>query len=320
MLQIFTGYSYAQNSSVLPAYLEDMGSYLYNALYQFHQVYPTVAQNDVYLAGEMYSGKYLLLVGHTIHKKNPLSHIKIRLKGLYIGAGFTDPENMLEYSVFMYQIGLIDYTKMKEIQNMEESIRKGIRSQKYDNAQQQLLSVWIEMELVGFDYAMDFTQPNATFDTHIFDFLQSSAFRDAFQLQNSTFYPESVDIAMAGSGRSLKAVSEEDALKSAKHLLPLLLKHYRVLFFGGQFDMVVPYVHVANFLRLLEWDGAEMYYNHDKTQRHSWYVDNELTGYYKNVLNLTEILIRNASHMVDASQPKWGRKLLQDFIEDKFTN
>lgn len=319
-MQIFTGYSYAQNNSVVPAYLEDMGSYLYNALYQFHQVYPTVVQNDVYLAGEMYSGKYLLLLGHTIHKKNPLSHIKIRLKGLYIGAGFVDPENMLEYSMFMYQIGLIDYTKMKEIQNMEESIRKGIRSQKYANAQQQLLSVWIEMELVGFNYAMDFTQPNSTFDSRVFDYLQSDDFRDAFQLHNATFYPKSVEKETTVTGRSLKAIYEEDALKTAKHLLPPLLKHYRILFFGGQFDMVVPYVHVANFLRLLEWDGAEIYYNHDKTQRHNWFVDEELCGYYKSVWNLTEILVRNASHMVDASQPQWGRKLLQDFVQNKFTN
>lgn len=317
-MQIFAGYSYAQNTSVLFAYLEDMGSYLYDALYQFHQVFPTVAQNDVYLAGEMYSGKYLLLVGHTIHKKNPLSHIKIRLKGLYIGAGFTDPENMLEYSAFMYQIGLIDYTKMREIQNMEESIRKGIRSQKYDNAQQQLLSVWIEMELVGFANPMDFTQPNANFSADVFDFLQSAQFRDAFQLQNATFYPEHVDVEMAGSGRTLKAICEEDALKTAKHLLPPLLKHYRIIYFGGQFDLIVPYVHIANFLRLLEWDGAETYYNHDKTQRHTWFVDGELTGYYKNVHNLTEIMVRNASHMVDASQPRWGRQLLKDFIEDKF--
>ena len=125
---------------------------------------------------------------------------------------------------------------------------------------------------------------------------------------------------MAGSGRTLKAITEEDALRSAKHLLPALLKHYRVLYFGGQFDLVVPYVHVANFLRLLEWDGAEIYYNHDKTGRRNWLVDGELAGYYKRALNLTEILVRNASHMVDASQPKWGRTLLRHFVQNKFAN
>ncbi len=320
IFQIFTGYSYAQNTSNILAYLEEMGSFLYDALYQFYQIFPNLSHNELYLAGEMYCGKYLLLLGQVIHKKNPISHVKMQLQGFYMGSAFSDPENMFEYSSLMYQIGLIDFSKMKEIQNMEESIRKGIRSQKYDSAQQQLLSVWIEMQLAGFEFPVDFTKPNASFEPQVLAFLQSPAFRQVFHLESKIFYPCNENVVINSAGRTLKAILEEDILKSVKHLIPPLLDNYRMLFYAGQFDLLVPYVHVTNFLRLLDWHGAEAYYNPEKTPRYNWYVDGDLAGYRKSAFNLTEVLVRNASQMVDASQPKWGLNLISSFINNNFEN
>lgn len=312
------GYSYAQNASHVIPFLEDLGTYLYDALFQFYQIYSNIAGNDLYLSGEMYSGKYLLLLGHVIHRRNPISHLKMHLKGLIIGSGFSDPENMLQYSAFMYQIGLIDYTKMKEIQNMEESIKRSIRSYKFEIAQQQLLSVWIEMQLIGFDFPMDFTRANKSFDPIVFQFLQSTNFRNALNLQQQTFYQRNDVLPMIIGNRSLRAILEANILQTAKYLLPNLLDHYRVLYYCGQFDMLVPYVHVTNFIKQLEWKGAEIYFNSEKIPRNNWYVDNELAGYWKSVYNLTDVLVRNASQMIDVSQPKWAFNLIKTFLKNGF--
>lgn len=304
------------------AILEDHGFFLYEALYQFYQIFPELINTQLYLAGEMFSGKYILLLAYTIHQRNPISHIKMPLQGLYIGSGYCDPLTMMDYSALLYQIGMIDFDRMKDIENLEEAIRKGIRAKRYVTAHQQLQSIWIEIQNIGFDFPMDFTQPDRNYEYHIFDYLNSPQFRELFNLHDATFYSpyDKVNVSLDATKKPehVKMLIEQDALRSAKKVLPLLLDNYRILFYGGQFDLIVPFVHVSNFLRKLVWKGAEELYNHEKTPRNNWYVDNELAGYWKTVRNLTEVLVRNAAQMIDVSQPKWAYTLLNKFVNNEF--
>ncbi|XP_065219786.1 venom serine carboxypeptidase-like [Planococcus citri] len=318
---IFTGYSYSKHPSNIIVYLQDIGRYLYEALFQFYQIFPEVASKHLYLAGEFYSGKYLLLLGNYIHSRNPLSHVKMNLHGIYIGSGFTDPVNMMDYSSLFYQIGIIDYDKMKDINNLESTIVKGIFSKRYDTARQQFDSVWVELFNAGFHSPMDFTRLDLDYDTNVIDFIQSDVFRKTFGLVDHpfhNFFNLSVFLDSRNNTIQLMHLVEEDALKSAVKYLPMLLDHYRILFYGAQFDLMVPYVHVSNFLRKLEWKGAIDYYNMVKSPRNKWYVGDEMAGYWKTVGNLTEVMVRNSGHMIDVSQPKWAINLLRSFISNKF--
>lgn len=51
--------------------------------------------------------------------------------------------------------------------------------------------------------------------------------------------------------------------------------------------------------------------------RNKWYVDKELAGYVKTAGYLTEVLVRNAGHMVPADQPSWALDLISRFTRNK---
>lgn len=51
--------------------------------------------------------------------------------------------------------------------------------------------------------------------------------------------------------------------------------------------------------------------------RYEWYVEKELAGYVKQAGNLTEVLVRNAGHMVPTDQPKWAWDLISRFTRNK---
>lgn len=108
----FTESGYAQNET-------QIGLDLYNALVQFFTMFPELQKNDFYIAGESYAGKYVPAISYTIYKNNPSAKLKINLKGLTIGNGFTDPENQLKYSDYLYQLGLIDLNMKQTFENYE---------------------------------------------------------------------------------------------------------------------------------------------------------------------------------------------------------
>lgn len=69
-----------------------------------------------------------------------------------------------------------------------------------------------------------------------------------------------------------------------------------------------------NYLQNLNFAGADQY---KVAQRYPWYVDSEIAGYVKQAGKLTEILVRDAGHMVPADQPKWAYDLINRFVQNK---
>lgn len=47
------------------------------------------------------------------------------------------------------------------------------------------------------------------------------------------------------------------------------------------------------------------------------HVGNDLAGYSKQVGNFTQVLVRNAGHMVPYDQPKWAFDLITRFTKGK---
>ncbi|RZF48479.1 hypothetical protein LSTR_LSTR007757 [Laodelphax striatellus] len=61
------------------------------------------------------------------------------------------------------------------------------------------------------------------------------------------------------------------------------------------------------------WSGADRYRN---ATRRKWVVDGELAGYVRSVDNLSDVLVRNAGHMVPTDQPKWAFELFNNFVHN----
>lgn len=311
-----TGFSFTENEKGYATNETDVGRDVHTALVQFFKLFPELQTNDFYVTGESYGGKYVPAVSHAIKDYNIKAQTKINLKGLAIGNGLTDPVNQLEYGDYLYQIGLVDLNGRNQIHTYEKKGKDLIKKGKYIeafNLFDELIDGDLTEEpslfknLTGFDYYFNFlhNQDPSNDSDYMLQWLQTADIRKTIHVGNLTFNIESTKV---------EEYLKEDIMQSMAVLVEDLVQHYRVLIYNGQLDIIVAYPLTENYIQNLKWPGAEKY---KTAQRKAWYVGTELAGYSKTVDNLTEVLVRNAGHMVPSDQPKWALDLITRFTHNK---
>lgn len=83
----------------------------YRALIDFFRKFPNLKKNDFYIAGESYAGVYIPYLSKKIIEMNQLPSVetKIKLKGILIGNGCTNPRECYEpdnegsMSIYQYE-------------------------------------------------------------------------------------------------------------------------------------------------------------------------------------------------------------------------
>lgn len=310
-----TGYSFTENEKGYATNETQVGREIHTALVQFFLLFPELQNNDFFVTGESYAGKYVPAVSHAIKDYNIKAKTKINLKGLAIGNGLCDPENQLLYSDYLYQLGLIDENGKTQFQVYEKKGREFIKQKNYLEAFKifdTLLNGDLNRtpslfhNLTGFDnyYNYLFVKDGNDSDW-MSELIQRADVRRAIHVGNNSFHVETTTVE-----EHLK----EDVMQSVVFFLTDLLQHYRVLIYNGQLDIIVAYPLTENYLKNLKWSGADKY---AKASRKLWMVGNKLAGYTKTVDNLTEVLVRNAGHMVPSDQPKWALDLITRFTYNK---
>lgn len=310
-----TGYSFTDNDKGYARNETHVGRDIHTALVQFFLLFPELQSNDFFVTGESYGGKYVPAVSHAIKDYNIKAETKINLKGLAIGNGLCDPGNQLLYSDYLYQLGLIDLNGKAEIQKYEQKGREFIKEKQFLKAYE-MFDLLLNGDstntpslfhnLTGFDYYFNYLITKGNNDSDwMSEWIQKVDVRYAIHVGNNTFNVETSIV---------EDYLKEDIMQSIIVLLIDLLKHYRVLIYNGQLDIIVAYPLTENYIQKMEWSGANKY---AKTSRKLWRVDKELAGYTKSVDNLTEVLVRNAGHMVPFDQPKWALDLITRFTHNK---
>ncbi|CAH1107288.1 unnamed protein product [Psylliodes chrysocephalus] len=295
----FTNGGYAQNQT-------KVGDDLYEAIYQFFQLFPVLQSNDFFVAGESYGGKYVPALGYTILKKNPTGEIKINLKGLAIGNGLTDPKHQYKFADYLLQLGLVDDKERDMLKEIENQV-----AEKIDNEDWLEASKLIDDEFDAIDSTADLADIHNylvnysdfdDFDTdELGDFLRREDIRKAIHVGNTPFQKDG----------NVYANLQADIPKSVAPLVAELLEHYRILVYNGQLDTVVPYSTTVEYLQNLDFVSAEEYKN---AERRKWRYGSDVAGYIKSAGNLTEVLVRNAGHLVPADQPEWALDLINKFM------
>lgn len=312
-----TGYSFTDNEKGYATSETDVGRDVLHGLVQFFQLFPELENNDFFVTGESYGGKYVPAISHAIKEYNVKAERKINMKGLAIGNGLCDPENQLFYGDYLYQLGLIDLNGKNLFHKYEQKGRDLIKQKKYIEAFE-VFDLLIDGDLTSTSSLFKnltglneyYNYVNAQGDDGddsdlMSEYVQRADVRRAIHVGNNSFHVGSSDVE-----KHLKA----DIMKSIVDLLVDLLKHYRVLLYNGQLDIIVAYPLTENFLQKMQWSGAQKY---AKAPRKLWMVEKELAGYSKTVDNLTEVLVRNAGHLVPLDQPKWALDLITRFTHNK---
>ncbi|KAJ6644320.1 Venom serine carboxypeptidase [Pseudolycoriella hygida] len=268
--------------------------------------------NAFYITGESYAGKYVPALGHAIHKhsKSTDPKDKINLQGLAMGNGLSDPVNQINYGEYLYQLGLIDTNGLNMFNEHQKKGVDCIHKRDFEcafNVFDELMD-WgatktgsLFKNLTGYMNHFNYLKPGADdSDQSMGVFLQKSNTRKAIHVGNITFHD-------MGSENKVEEHLKNDVMDSVKDWVIELLEHYKVLIYNGQLDIIVAYPLTENYLKHLEFNAADDY---KTAKRYIWKVDDEIAGYVKHAGNLTEVLVRNAGHMVPADQPKWALNLL----------
>lgn len=295
-----TGFSFTESESGYANDEEDVGRDLLVALQQFFMMFPELQKNEFFVVGESYAGKYVPAVGYAIlqdgFRKEPSQmKPKINLKGLAIGNGFTDPINQLNYGDYLYQLGLIDSNGHALFKEHENRCVDCIQRNDLECAAKIFDEILFDKErslfknLTGFDnfynYLKTEDDENAT---PWIEFLQSIETRRAIHVGNNTFHDLYFENEVQKHLRPY--------MRSVATWMSELLSHYPVLVYNGQLDIICAYPLTENYLKALNFSGAEEY---KTAKRCIWRVDNEIAGYVKQAGNLTEILVRNAGKSPD---------------------
>lgn len=300
-----TGFSFTDIDIGYATNEAEVGTDLYAALVQFFQLFPEYQSHDFFITGESYAGKYIPALGHTIHKNNPGAQVRINLVGMAIGDGWIDPRNMMVYSDYLFQHGLIDDNTTAAMKMLEQQTVQLIDEKKFHEAaivNDKIMELMVNVSgpIDQYDFLEAGNDPDMAMD--IAGYLDQTYVRKSLHVGKRNF----------SEGGKVAEYLYDDVPQSVAPWLGELLDEYRVLLYNGQLDIIVAYPLTVNFIKNLNWTGTQEYLT---APRKLWWVGNELAGYTKSAKNLTEILVRNAGHMVPANQPIWALDLITRFTQ-----
>uniref|UniRef100_A0A146L0Q8 Venom serine carboxypeptidase n=1 Tax=Lygus hesperus TaxID=30085 RepID=A0A146L0Q8_LYGHE len=303
------GFSFTKNDSGFPDSLEEVGEDLYSAVVQFFDLFPEYEKNEFFIAGESYGAKYVTALARRIHK-DTAKPTKMNLVGISIGNGWIDPLRMVDYSNYLWNLGFIDLETYRIFSRIEENIRSLILSCKYVEASKALDeyirgNVSIFTNVAELNQYFNYVNPTVTGNDKLLrEFLKQPEIRDVIHVGHVEFGKQSAHV---------RKHLEADVMKSVLLWLEQLMNHYRVLLYNGQLDVFCAYPTTMNYVEKMEWSGIEVY---RAAERKLWHVVNDLAGYAKTARNFTEVLVRDAGHMVPADKPLWAQDMILHFTKN----
>jgi len=327
-----TGYSFTAKDSCYAKNQKDVAEDLYQALQQFFTVFPRLRRgSDFFVTGESYAGKYVPAISYKIHKemealkkKDPANYRKnkhfINFRGMAIGDGLCDPVTMTNYGDFLFNIGLIDEQDRGYFKNISHSIVQAITAKKFKQAFQlfdNLLNGDLTghpsyfAESTGYQYYFNYLTTKEPIDMNYYDtFVQLPDVRRSMHVGNMTW----------NDGKKVEEHLLLDVMDTVKPWIVELLnfKNYKIMIYNGMMDVIIAWPLTESFITSMhDWTGLKGYVNMERIKWRLAGDSGRLAGYAKQVGNFTQVLIRNAGHMVPYDQPKPAFDMINRFTAGK---
>ncbi|KAG5210383.1 hypothetical protein JEQ12_015577 [Ovis aries] len=310
-----TGFSFTDHVHGYAIDEDDVAQNLYSALIQFFELFSDYRDNDFYVTGESYAGKYVPAIAHYIHTLNPVTTMKINLKGIALGDAYSDPKSIIEgYPSFLFQIGLLDEQEKKYFQKQCNDCVKFIHQEKWLQAFE-LLDRLLDGGLISEpSYFQNVTGCSNYYNlllctepedqSYFGKFLSLPHVRQAIHVGNQTF----------SDGAKVEKYLREDTVKSVKPWLTEIMNNYKVLIYNGQLDVVVAASLTERSLMAMDWKGSQKY---KKAEKKVWKIlksDLEVAGYVRQVDNFCQVIVRGGGHILPYDQPLRSFDMINRFI------
>ena len=322
------GYSYTETSTgYCTSTKHQVSSQLFELMQQFYQVFPEQLENDLYITGESYAGKYVPGLAFKIHEENAAllkvdggskpQNVRIPLAGLAIGDGWTDPFSMLTaYPDMMFDIGAADINEKAVFQEFVDLTRDYIAKGDMYNA----FTVWDKMingdifpypnyfhnvsGLNDYDNYMNTNSPPEL--GYYYRFVMSPKTRKGIHVGRNTY---------GGNAGTCEMNLVEDFMVSFRAEVEVLMENYKTLIYSGQLDVIIGAALTEKMLATFRWDGKEEFLMAKKSV---WRVnsnDREVAGYVKQSGMFTQAVVRGAGHLVPFDQPQRALDLINRWIQ-----
>lgn len=311
-----TGFSFTKHDAGYARNEEDVARDLYEALQQFFTLFSEYRNNDFYVTGESYAGKYVPAIVYKIYSEGSSSNIN--LKGMAIGDGLTDPELMLDYADYLYQVGLADDIQRQYIKKQCDEIKLCIQQKQWKKA----FNIFDEFlngdtingtsyftRITGMTFYYNILHTSAPDDFQYYSpYLAQPEVRKAIHVGNLTF----------NDGSAVEQHLLEDVMQSVKPWVTEILNNkFKVMIYNGQLDIIVAFPLVENYVMSIPWKYGKDFVS---SERSIWKIssdDKEVAGYVKQFKNLQFVMVRNAGHILPYDQPRVAFDMINRFVRGK---
>eukprot|EP00828_Plagiopyla_frontata_P034711 TRINITY_DN4523_c0_g1_i4.p1 TRINITY_DN4523_c0_g1~~TRINITY_DN4523_c0_g1_i4.p1 ORF type:complete len:428 (-),score=45.91 TRINITY_DN4523_c0_g1_i4:61-1344(-) len=323
---IGTGASYAQSQQEMCRTEAEVAQQWYTAVQQltalsncsFFTSYfqGTTNASPVFITGESYAGKYIPNIAANILQYNKLSvnpsSLKLNLKGIAYGNGFTDPVTIAsEYGSYAYNLGLIDFNQRQQIEYYLLQLQFAKDNGNWQDATNIFNNAFSTMQAMAggvFTYDMfEYSSP-IPFD-NLDEFMQTPSVAQGYNLNNQIVFDSNSDLVYQILGVDFM----QDALEQITYCITQGIK---VMIYQGQDDLIVPNPGTFKWVDQLTWDGSDVFNNLDFTFWQN--SQGQPAGYYKryqnNSIHMELRLVNKAGHLVPFYQPQNAMEMLDDFI------
>lgn len=301
------GFSSTKSSKGYVNNEDEMADNLYKALLGFLDLYPQLKTNPWIIAGESYAGKYIPAIADKIRKegyKIPLSHIAI-------GDGLTHPITQFSaYDEFAYVNGLIPLYDVDQIKAYQNQTVDAIQAKNWQEANHHSNSILSTIGTTDGNLNVYDIRESKDYDFDpVIKYLNLPQVKDLM-------HTNGVDYSDCDYTSYMHLY--EDIPQSVLPLVENLLNEgkVKILFYNGQFDLIITATGTSQLLREAKWKGQQAYIN---SHRSIWKTKDSSgkstpAGWLRSTGNLFFLQIQDAGHLSPMNQPRNLQAMIQDFI------
>ncbi|XP_043288503.1 venom serine carboxypeptidase-like [Venturia canescens] len=309
-----SGFSYTNSEEGYSTNDDQVAANLREALIQFFQLNPQLRDNDFFLAGSNYAGKFIPALGHAIHlyNANAKSSSAINLKGIFIFNGYVDPVNQLVYSKPLLDEQLIEVECKSDFLEMEKDVRAFINANKHLQAykateafQAKHSCSWGDDLLLNFPFNV-LVSNGLSDNENLFKFLQRRDIQHSLHVGNRAFTAVS---------KPVRNHLEADITRSQAQTLATLLNYYRVLIVSSYGDTYCLPENIENYLSKLTWSRASEYKNSPIQESENYIEGKERL---KRGGNLAYLWIEESDHWITDQNSDKVLIVLKKWTKDSF--
>ncbi|XP_038698841.1 serine carboxypeptidase-like [Tripterygium wilfordii] len=313
-----TGFSYTTDNSDIRHDLTAVSNDLYHFLQEFFKKRSELSQKDFFITGQSYAGHYVPALASRIQQgKKAKEGIPIRLKGIAIGNGHTNPG--IQYpSIPRYARGRSLINQSEYLRIEKDLIPQCISSTKdcdtgIDNA---CHTAYINCNDIV-QAIRDATGDLNFYDTRIqrigtsnFDYTNMVAFlnmqsvKTALGVGDITFVAWSSTVFGQMIGEYMKNLDVK--------IPPLLKDEIKVLIYAGEYDLICNWIGNLDWVTEMEWDGKKKF---GTAPVNLFFVDGAKAGSLTSYGDLAFIKVFNSSHMVPTDQPKVAYHMIERWMK-----